>query len=474
MRIAICISGFIRTWKYTKNSFKNYLCNNPNVDVFIHTYKQNYFECSSNKENEIYSEEQIAKMFEDINVKTIIVEDRDDILKTLNLENDILNNSNIIKESSSSDSTNLNIALRIYDQVRKIELCNNLKKDYENKNGFKYDIVVRTRFDILYLSYPRWNLLTDNIMLTGYGSMGGYPSDCVSAGKNNVMDIISNRYSNFYKLVKYCNNIACAHGTLSTICKLNNIKFEPGFIETKVLRSESLIHIPYINTISVIDISDFVLQNKIIKSMFSNKVLYSNENIFLNSNNKSNIVLVSSMMHIKNKTSNETLCQLLITLKTIRDTIPNSIIILLEGTKIDTSYMYTLYKHVDYLILYFNDPKINIYLDNFNKSYEEVYKLLQVIKNIQKYEFDKILKISNGYYLNNDFSINNFSNEFISGKILDNKFENILYSVPKKEIDEYINILDSFLNSNSTDIETFIPLLYKKINNINLLGIKSF
>ena len=78
MRIAICISGFIRTWEFTKNSFKNLLCKDKKheIDIFIHTYYQNYFECSSGLKDIIYTQEEIYKMFEGFNVKIILIENR--------------------------------------------------------------------------------------------------------------------------------------------------------------------------------------------------------------------------------------------------------------------------------------------------------------------------------------------------------------------------------------------------------------
>ena len=53
-----------------------------------------------------------------------------------------------------------------YQQVKNIYLCNELKKQYEDMIGVKYDIVIRARFDLIYdlildLSLPR---LANNIV----------------------------------------------------------------------------------------------------------------------------------------------------------------------------------------------------------------------------------------------------------------------------------------------------------------------
>ena len=77
MKIAICISGFIRTWENTKDSFIHTLCKDVTPDVFVHTYNQNYFECSAGKEDIIYSDDDIRDMFTDCNVKEIVIENRE-------------------------------------------------------------------------------------------------------------------------------------------------------------------------------------------------------------------------------------------------------------------------------------------------------------------------------------------------------------------------------------------------------------
>ena len=82
MRIAICISGFIRTWEYTKKSFIEQLTKDKNniYDVFIHTYNQNLYEATAEKKDLFLSKDEIEKQFENINVKVLIVENREQTL----------------------------------------------------------------------------------------------------------------------------------------------------------------------------------------------------------------------------------------------------------------------------------------------------------------------------------------------------------------------------------------------------------
>jgi len=490
MKIAICISGFIRTWEFTKNSFKYLLCKDKTheIDIFVHTYNQNYFEQSAGLENVFYTSEDIYKMFEGFNIKNIIIENRDDIHGEIVKENakfmNCVNNQNQIKESSDVNAKSYNTGVRILDQLRKLEKCFDLKREYEKKNSFKYDLAVKTRFDILYKTSPVWEYIKEGTLYTETDTTGGYPHDCVTFGKNTDMDKYSLRYSTINELIFKYNSDICAHGTFATIAKINNLAIERNFIFAVLLRSINRFHKIWEGTVNINELNDIELKKTLIKSLFADKVLFNHENLILNSNKESNIILVSSMINISGMprtifTPEERLSQTLSTLKNVRDKIPNSIIILLEGSNISTEFMHALYKYVDHLILYSYDPEINFYVNNPNKSFGEVYKLLSVVNKLQKYDFDKIFKISGRYYLNENFNINNFTNESISGKIIGDAFFTSLYSVPKKEFVEYKRLLELFLQNNcpSIDIEHHIQYFYKNIKNvenIDVIGLEGY
>ena len=78
--------------------------------------------------------------------------------------------------------------------------ANELKKQYEEQNGFKYDIVIRTRFDIEILEeveLRNWN----NSLFIPMGSdhRDGF-NDFLAYGKSHIMDYYC---SNFHNLVDY-------------------------------------------------------------------------------------------------------------------------------------------------------------------------------------------------------------------------------------------------------------------------------
>lgn len=454
-KIAICIYGNSSLWDYTKDSFKNILCGNIDIDtdIFISTY--NTTEKEINKDD-------IIDMFKDINLKGIIIEDREIVLKTFTRE--IILNTNILK---------------IYEKHRQLYICNNIKKKYEYENNFKYDIVFETSFDIIYLNSPQWNLLySDEHLVSCYGYLEKSSTIYNLAGKNNVMDIIIN--DRYIKFLNCPDNETYECDILKDICKINSIQIIPNFMEITILLNNNLLYIPFIGSKSIFEIDNYDLQNKIIKSLFSSKVKYSFENLILNTNDSNNIVLLSSMIYISNEDKNiigaytpeERISQTIINCKTIREKIPNSIIILLEGSKLTMSDMFALYTYVDHLILYFNVPNINYFLNHWNKSWGEVYKLSDIVNKLENCNFNKLFKITGRYRLNNNFNIENFSSEFISGKKSEDAFYTMLYCVPNIKIQQYKNILKSFLQLKKQwiDIEHHI-YDQENIYEISLLGI---
>ena len=266
MKIAICLSGFIRTWEYGKISFIKNLVQNLDCDVFIHTYKQNYFEYSAMKKDVIYSEDEIIKMFEGINVKSIVIEDRDITKKEIEISTKKYENvtlyKNQIKESSEETDNFVNLGIRIYDQLRKIHLCNELRKDYQLKNNVKYDLIVKSRFDVLYLDKINWDMnVEDNIAYVGEGGCGGFPDDLVGIGKETPMNAYMDRFLNLDKMCFstvhrndfnhinwYWNRDTifpisefCAHQTLITNIIYNGCDVKKGGFLNKLIRNENQI-----------------------------------------------------------------------------------------------------------------------------------------------------------------------------------------------------------------------------------------
>jgi hypothetical protein len=122
MKIAVLIPGHIRAWEVCKENFMNTIYDtNHMIDVFIDTYNEIYRnDYSLHNENGMNISEEdnnILSLFGGINVVDFKIE------KQIPMEPETA-------------------------QIRKILKVVNAYEKYENENG-KYDLVIRTRFDIL-------------------------------------------------------------------------------------------------------------------------------------------------------------------------------------------------------------------------------------------------------------------------------------------------------------------------------------
>ena len=250
MRIAICISGFIRTWEYTKKSFIEQLTKDKNniYDVFIHTYNQNLYEATAEKKDLFLSKDEIEKQFENINVKVLIVENREQTLPIILEESkkySFLSNYNLLNpESSDKNTISISIVARTYDQLRKIHLCNEERKNYEKENNIQYDLIVKTRFDLCYYNSPDWKLCLDGKVYFEYGAGFGWPNDIFCVTTPYVMDNwYANRFTKFEEMFITGSNIIngmCSHQTLKWILEKGNIEISNiRIINTNCFRSEN-------------------------------------------------------------------------------------------------------------------------------------------------------------------------------------------------------------------------------------------
>jgi hypothetical protein len=255
MRIAICISGFIRIWESTKKSFiDKFLSNNIDnkYDLFIHTYYQNYYEFTSGKKDVLLTQEEIEQLFSDLpsNIKIgkLIIEDRDKLLPSIIIESNRFNHISNFGyqqlESSDKNSIQIPIGVRTYDHLRKVNECNEIRKKYEIENNIKYDLVVKTRFDLMYFNPVDWNMCLDGKLHFDYGACFGYPNDCLCISKPEIMDIYAGRFSKFDEMFDTNEGVPkvqgiCSHGTLKYVIDKNNLEIGMPIVNTLCFRSEN-------------------------------------------------------------------------------------------------------------------------------------------------------------------------------------------------------------------------------------------
>jgi hypothetical protein len=268
MKVALIVSGFIRTWEHSKPSLKKLFLKGVDYDLFAHVYRENYFEYSARRSDVSYTDEQIADMFKDVNLKKLVIEDREKVRPILEAETQkyegIRNYRIRIKESAEQKDNYVNLGIRIYDQLRKNHLCNLLRKEYEQETSTKYDFVVRTRFDVMYLGGPYWETYTNpKKIYIGHGGCGGFPDDILGIGTPQAMD--EGYFSRFENLDKLCFSTVhrgdgnwpnwypswgdtilpvrefCSHDTLLRNMVYNGYDIEPAHVGVRLIRNENQI-----------------------------------------------------------------------------------------------------------------------------------------------------------------------------------------------------------------------------------------
>ena len=143
MKIALCLSGHLRTYDKTYESLYEQLLNKHDCDVFVSTWKNlgNKFayHCAykdgADQGDDIVEVDTIQKMYNPISIHMDDA-DTEEISGGLKKQYEGLATRNGAKMS------------QIMCMLYKIWDANELKAKHEDKNNFKYDVVVRCRFDV--------------------------------------------------------------------------------------------------------------------------------------------------------------------------------------------------------------------------------------------------------------------------------------------------------------------------------------
>lgn len=210
MKVALCLSGQIREWKTSYSDIYTKIIKKYNCDVFIHSWNV------------------IGR-----HIQHHIKKDFNDGLEKQNYEfllhyNPIKSKTdysdyNFFREKSKSDDRFYNVLMMWYS----IYQSNELKKEYERERGFKYDCVIRARFDLevqnfeipsvekntIYLSpslmgtpleqtqqQKEWNLYLKE------KGLKEYPNDVLAYGDSPSMDYFASLYDRIDKNPKYEKN----------------------------------------------------------------------------------------------------------------------------------------------------------------------------------------------------------------------------------------------------------------------------
>lgn len=143
MKIAILITGHLRTWKDCKQNFINsvYNHNGVDIDIYIRTYKNDYrTDYAVFNENNIYrylTENEIYSQFDGIKIKSLDIVDEsltkgDDVLE-------LFGDFDEVNQTSIAEAYQMLNIIKCYEKIK-----------HEEQISGKYDLIIKTRFDLLY------------------------------------------------------------------------------------------------------------------------------------------------------------------------------------------------------------------------------------------------------------------------------------------------------------------------------------
>ena len=180
MKLAVCISGFMRTYEETAHSLHENLlkplAEDDEYDIFIYT----------STEDDMSS--QCLKRSSEAPLKPRTLT-KADLEKIQSIYKPKLIAFDSLNEPSGLDRTPM---------LRRIYECNNLRKKFQVENSIDYDAVIRVRPDTFFTEKIEKEVvknITDNeIILFKYGCHSGGYYDGFSIAKDSVMNVYSDLY----------------------------------------------------------------------------------------------------------------------------------------------------------------------------------------------------------------------------------------------------------------------------------------
>src|SRR5438105_12107866 len=142
IKIALCLSGHMRSYKQCLENYKENIFSKFDVDVFIHTWDRNpNYDLFQDK---IIDTQEIINLYKQAGASNVFI-----FIETADSLDNIEDMSkNKIMEYWKTDNKICHINL-IY-QYYKIYKVHKMKREYELENNIIYDIVIRSRPDIIF------------------------------------------------------------------------------------------------------------------------------------------------------------------------------------------------------------------------------------------------------------------------------------------------------------------------------------
>lgn len=206
MKKAICFSGQSRFVKEGYESLKRNLHDFENYDIFIHTW-----EGPLNESCKLYKP------------KKIIIEPQKNVMPS------------VVKEFSNAHFIHFSMFYTMKESLR-------LKQEYEKENNFKYDLVIRTRFDISLETFiePEQYSLKQGVYSPDVCSNPAVISDWFNFSDSDTIDLYSEIYDNLLNYHKKGIMITSGEEIITHLLNTKNIPIKKIKSELFLLRDRAI------------------------------------------------------------------------------------------------------------------------------------------------------------------------------------------------------------------------------------------
>lgn len=184
MKVAVLLTGFLRTYHQTFNSLEEKILKNYDCDIFSVTWdkQENKNDITNENYSHIYSK----------NLKKIKIVNYEEYLKTKKTFVPIDRENDVFKVNDRAKEHGPYWVNRLMDQWKLVHECFNLIDDYR-----KYDVILRLRYDLLLHNIK---LDITNKLVIPKDTGGWSFTDHMAYGPSEVMKIYCNLYNNIEKL----------------------------------------------------------------------------------------------------------------------------------------------------------------------------------------------------------------------------------------------------------------------------------
>lgn len=220
--------GNIRTWESCKDSFLRVF---GDTDVFVSTYDLMYGyhpvmhdKGLESRIPEEYLTDYLNQVFSGVNVKSLMVENADQVNRLIESES----------EKFHPSMRNINSC---YSQYRKLKLATEMVKKYEEENKLKYDIMVRARMDLVYENMDLTLQKNDIVFNVGDTYHRNYlPDHFFFTESSNMINLANFMYNEFYNPIFDDSHVSPPHKLFKNSILHSNLNEVPKKFVNHILR----------------------------------------------------------------------------------------------------------------------------------------------------------------------------------------------------------------------------------------------